>query len=34
MNLGFKPQILEQHFLRIVPLAASNPCSILVDNNT
>ena len=34
INLGFKAQILEQLFFRIVPLAVSNPCGTLVDNNT
>ena len=32
INPGIKPQILEHIFWRTVPLAASDPCSILVDN--
>ena len=31
INLGFKPQILEHLFWRTVPLAVSDPCSILLD---
>ena len=32
INLEFKPQILEPRFWRTVPLAGSDPCSVLVDN--